>query len=69
MYQTLTSVSDKFDFNYKRFGYFAATLTWLIPLKVFWKNDHIYTILKSTLNKHFTNWKFSISLTIKEKGD
>ena len=69
MYRTLISVSDKFDFDYKRFGYFAATLIWVIPLKIFWKNDRIYDILKTTLNKHFTNWNFEITLTITEKGD
>ncbi len=69
MYQPLVSVSDKFDFDYKRFGYFAATLIWVVPLKIFWKNDQIYKTLKSGLDKYFTNWKVNVTLTIHEKGD
>lgn len=69
MYQPLISVSDKFDFDYKRFGYFAATLIWVVPLKIFWKNDLIYKRLKEGLNQYFTNWKATITLVIHEKGD
>ena len=68
MYQPLLSISDKFDFDYRRFGYFAAKLIWVIPLKIFWKNDHIYNILKETLNTHFINWNIDISLLIHEEG-
>ncbi len=69
MYQPLISVSDKFDFDYKRFGYFAATMIWVVPLKIFWKNDQIYKTLKSGLNQYFTNWNVDITLIIHEKGD
>lgn len=68
MYQPLLSVSDKFDFDYRRFGYFAADLIWVIPLKIFWKNDLIYNTLKKSLDKNFTNWIINITLTIHEKG-
>ena len=68
MYQPLKSVSDKFDFSYKRFGYFAATLYWVVPLKIFWKNDLIYKVLRECLDSGFTNWKIDITLTINEKG-
>ncbi len=63
------SVSDKFDFDYKRFGYFAATLIWVIQLKIFWKNDTIYKKLISGLDKYFNNWDMNITLTIHEMGD
>lgn len=69
MYQPLISVSDKFDFDYKRFGYFAATLIWVVPLKIFWKNDQIYNTLRTNLNKYFINWNVEITLTIHEKGE
>lgn len=69
MYQNLISVSDKFDFDYRRFGFFASTLKWIVPLKEFWKNDLIYKTLKKNLDKYFTNWKIEIILTIHEKGD
>lgn len=69
MYQPLISVSDKFDFDYKRFGFFAAELIWVVPLHTFWKNDRIYLTLKETLDKNFINWKIDITLLIKEKGD
>lgn len=69
MDQTLISVSDKFTFNYRRFGFYAAVLSWNIPLKIFWKNDFIYKTLKDNLNKYFTNWTINISLNINEIGD
>jgi len=69
MHQPLISVSEKFDFDYKRFGYFAASLIWVVPLKIFWKNDRIYLDLKKGLNKYFTNWKIDITLILKEKGE
>ncbi len=68
MHQPLVSVSRKWDFDYKRFGYFAATLIWVVPLQIFWKNDQIYNSLKGGLNKYFKNWKVDITLTIHEKG-
>ena len=69
MYQHFISISDKFDFDYRRFGYISARLTWVIPLKVFWKNDLIYTVLKSSLNHYFQNWELDMTLIIEEKGD
>jgi len=69
MNQPLLSVSDKYDFDYKRFGYFAASLIWVVPLKIFWRNDMIYKTLRDTLNKYFTNWKIDITLVISEKGE
>ena len=68
MSQPLLSVSDKFNFDYRRFGYFAANLIFVIPLKIFWKNDHIYKVLKKTLNANFNNWILNINLIIHEKG-
>lgn len=68
MHQPLISISDYFDFNYNRFGFYAAFMVWEIPLKIFWKNDQIYSNLKSGLNKFFINWELDIILTIKEKG-
>jgi len=69
MNQPLLSVSNKYDFDYKRFGYFAASLIWVVPLRIFWRNDIIYKTLRDTLNKYFTNWKLTITLVINEKGD
>jgi len=69
MYQPLISVSDSFDFNYRRFGFYAATLLWEIPLTIFWKNDLIYNTLKENLETHFTNWEIDIYILITEKGD
>lgn len=69
MNQPLLSVSDKYDFNYKRFEYFAASLIWVIPLRIFWRNDSIYKTLRSTLNKYFNNWTINITLVIHEKGE
>lgn len=68
MHPILNSVSTKFDSDHKRFGYFATSLIWVAHLKSFWANDHIYTVLKETLNQYFTNWTIDITLTIEEKG-
>ena len=68
MYEPLISVSDYFDFRYNRFGFYAGFMIWEIPLKVFWKNDQIYSTLRTNLNKLFTNWQIDISLTLSEKG-
>ena len=69
MYQPLISISESFDFDYRRFGFYAATLLWEIPLTIFWKNDLIYNTLKENLEIHFTNWEIDIYISIIEKGD
>lgn len=69
MYQPLLSVSDRFDFDYKRFGYFAADLIFVVPLKIFWQNDRIYKLLKDALNTNFNNWTLEINLVTHEIGD
>jgi hypothetical protein len=68
MDQNLATVTDKFDFDHKRFGYFAAQLKWVVPLKIFWKNDTIYNNLKKCLNTNFKNWTLDISIIILQKG-
>lgn len=68
MHPLLLSVSDDYDFDYKRFEYFAVNFIWVIPLKLLWKNDKIYDTLKNSLNLHFNNWNFSIYLLIHFKG-
>lgn len=69
MHQSLISVSENIDFTFKRFGFVEATLNWNITLHSFWKNDRIYKNLKINLNQHFTDWKFTLTLTIKEEGE
>lgn len=68
IHQNLISVSDKFDFDYRRFGFISAELLWLIPLNTFWKNDLIYKKLIEGLNLFFTYWELDITLTINESG-
>lgn len=69
MHLPLSSISDKYDFDYKRFGFLSAIITWVIPLKIFWQNDFIYKTLKSILDKEFSAWQMDITLTIEEKGE
>lgn len=69
MDEILNTVSDKFDSNYKRFGYFATVINYTIPLKIFYKNDQIYNTLKHYLNYCFRNWTIEITLITHEKGD
>ena len=68
LYNSFSSVSSDFFFDYRRFSYFATTLIWEIPLHSFWKNQFIYDILKRNLNKYFINWELEMYLTIKETG-
>ena len=65
----LKTVSDKFEADYKRFGFFAAVIQFVIPLKIFWKSDALYNTLKKNLDYAFTNWSFDILLTIQERRD
>ena len=69
MDQILLTVSDKFDSDYRRFAFWAARINFVIPLKIFWKNDTIYKTLLKNLNKYFDNWTLDITLTIQEKGE
>ncbi len=69
MYQPFISISESFEFNYRRFGFYAATLLWEIPLNIFWKNDIIYNTLRKNLNNLFTNWELDIYISITEKGE
>jgi len=68
MHPVLLSVCDNYNFKYDRFAFYAAFMVWEIPLKIFWKNDKIYSYLKSNLSKYFSNWKINVTLTINEKG-
>lgn len=69
MYGPLNSISEKVSFDYKRFGYFSASLRWVLTLKEFWKNDLIYKILKNILNAEFRTWEMNLTLFIEEKGE
>jgi len=64
----LLSVCDEYDFKYNRFGFYAAFMTWEIPLSVFWKNDRIFSTLRKSIILHFNNWEYTIYLLIHETG-
>ena len=61
------TVSNKFDSQYRRFGFFATQINIVVTLKEFWKSDALYNTLKENLNYCFRNWKFDINLTIEER--
>jgi len=65
----LKTVSDKFDSDYRRFGFYAAKINFVIPMKVFWKSDALYNTLITNLNYSFNNWNFDLTLTIEERRD
>lgn len=65
----LTTVSDDYEFDYSRFGFFAAKITFNIPLKIFWKGDSLYNTLIKNLNYSFDNWEINLTLLIKERSD
>ncbi len=65
----LKTVSDKFDSDYKRFGFYATVIKLVIPLKIFWKSDVLYNTLRKNLNYSFDNWTIDITLTIQERID
>lgn len=63
----LKTISDEFDSDYRRFGFYAAVIKLNVPLKVFWRSDALYNTLIKNLNYSFTNWEFNIILTIHER--
>ncbi|MBA7542016.1 hypothetical protein ES705_34332 [subsurface metagenome] len=65
----LHSVSDKFDSDYKRFGFYAAVIKFVIPLRIFWKSDVLYNTLLRNIDYSFDNWTVDIILTIQERRD
>ena len=69
MDQTILTVCDDFDSDYRRFAFYAAVIKIVIPLKIFWKNDNLYKKLVSELNKCFNNWTLKTTLTTFEEGD
>lgn len=68
MDQTFRTISDKIESQYRRFGFYAATIQIIIPLLEFWKTDHVYNSLKYNLNHCFDNWSLDLNLTYNEKG-
>ena len=68
MEQTFQTVSDQFETDYKVFADFAASIRFVVPLREFWRNDYIFRTFKTQLDKHFTFWRYKITLNIKEKG-
>ncbi|MBA7520715.1 hypothetical protein ES705_12811 [subsurface metagenome] len=64
----LLTVCDQYDADYKRFGYEGGHLTFVVPLKVFWKSDAIFKKMRTELNRLFMNWLVDITITINEKG-
>jgi len=68
MHPTLISVCDQYDFDYRRFEYISASLIWVIPLKLLWKNDRIISTLRKSFNLYFNNWNYTIYLLIHETG-
>ena len=69
MHLPLSSICDKYDFDYRRFGFLSAFINWVIPLRIFWQNDFIYKTLKSVLDLEFSSWQMDITLIIEEKGE
>jgi hypothetical protein len=61
------TVSDKFDYDDKRFAFYAARIKFVVPLKIMWRNDVIYNGLIRNLNYSFDNWTLDITLLIKEE--
>ena len=68
MDNTFRTVSDQFQSDYRRFGFYAAVIKFIVPLKVFWRGDYFYNSLIKNLNYCFRNWQFDITLTIYERS-
>lgn len=65
----LKTIADTFEFDYRRFAFYAATLKLIIPLRIFWKSDAFYNSLIRSLENHFNNWEFNVILYISERKD
>lgn len=69
MRPSFDSVSDKVDFDYRRFAYFATSLQFIVHLREMWNNQTIFNNLRKYLTKYFINWELTLVLTIHQKGD
>lgn len=67
MHQLLKSVSEDYDFDYRRFEYLSAKAIWVIPLTVLYKTDHVYKALVRTIDNNLYNWELEITLLIHSK--
>ncbi|MBA7642995.1 hypothetical protein ES703_50705 [subsurface metagenome] len=65
----LKSTSEKYEVDWRRFEFWAASTYFSIPIDALWRNDAIYKGLKRTLIKNFTKWSFWITLLIYEQGE
>jgi len=67
MHKPLSSVASDLSFDYRRFEYYAASIIYVIELKLFWKNDTIYKTLVKSLDHNFHNWTLDITLLLHGK--
>lgn len=65
---TFSTISDKYDADYKRFGYEGGHLLFVIPLKELWRSDVVFKKMRKELDRLFVNWAYLLTLTIHEKG-
>lgn len=65
----INSISDKFDFNYKRFEFLTADLIWVIELTSIFSPNRIYNSFKDLSIKYFSNWGIEITVLIIETGE
>jgi len=65
---TLLSVSDKYDADYKRFGFLGGHLTFVVYLTSFWKMETVYKKIIKEVDRLFINWLVDMDILIHEKG-
>lgn len=66
MDRILSTVSDLIDIDYKVFSDYAATIQIVVQLKIMWKTDLIFNTFRKLMFKHFSFWRFKITLEIHE---
>lgn len=68
MRPSFDAVSDKIDFDYRRFAYFRASMTFVVHLREMWNNQTIFNNVRKYLDQNFTQWSWNIVLTIHQTG-
>ena len=61
------AISTNYNSEYYRFGFIAATIKYVIPMKIFIRSNNFWDSIRIKLNKSFIDWEIKVSLHYVEK--
>ena len=65
--KTLEKMGDEVEFNYRRFQWMAARMTWSAIIVKFEYVDNVLLKLRRGMNKYFDMWGIKISIDYQER--